>query len=46
MELDEPGVDCAAPGGVPAAPFTEVLSEIENARTAVAVAFKKVMLGT
>lgn len=46
MELDEPGVDGAAPGGVRAAPFTEVLSEIENARTAVAVAFKKVMLGT
>jgi hypothetical protein len=46
MELDEPSVDRVAPGSVPAAPFTEVLAEIENARFAVAVAFKKVMLGT
>ena len=46
MELDEPSIDGLTPSSVPAAPFTEVLSEIENARFAVAVAFKKVMLGT
>jgi hypothetical protein len=46
LELDEPSVESATPSSVPPAPFTEVLSEIENARTAVAVAFKKVMLGT
>lgn len=46
MELDEPSVDGVSPSSVPAAPFSEVLAEIENARTAVAVAFKKVMLGT
>ena len=46
LELDEPSTDGASPSSVPPAPFTAILSEIENAKCAVAVAYKKVMLGT
>jgi len=46
VRLNEAGNDRITRTCIPTAPFTEILAEIETARFAITVAFKKVLLGT